>query len=151
MKLPIFVRADYTMIEAEKTLKDVTLQASLVVLAKGPLTDRLESVEEVNRFHQRAVPSLMGRWLMDMEKKRPAEVLDQLQDVCAFVKTKQVQGKPLSSAWLIQNATHIGTILNFKKRRPVDVKSAYNFAQAASGRTSDSQSVGRSVSQSVSK
>ena len=53
MKLPIFVRADYTMIEAEKTLKNVTLQAALVVLVKGPLTDRLESVEEVNRFHQR--------------------------------------------------------------------------------------------------
>ena len=61
MSLPIFVRSDFTMIEAEKTLKDVTLQAALVVLAKGPLQERLESVEEVNKFHQTAVPTLMGR------------------------------------------------------------------------------------------
>ena len=135
MKLPIFVRADYTVIEAEKTLKDVTLQAALEVVAKGPMTDRLESVEEVNKLPQRVVPSLMGRWLMDMEKKRPAEVLDQLQDVCAFVKSKQIHGKPLSTPWLIENAAHLDTILNFKKRRPADVKMAFNFAKSASGRT----------------
>ena len=68
-KLPIFVRADAAAVEAEKTLKDVNLTAALTVLAKGPLKERLGTDEAVVQLYKVAVPHILGKWLMNTEKK----------------------------------------------------------------------------------
>ena len=135
VSLPVFIRADFSIIECEKMLKDVSLQAAMDVLAMAPMTERLGSAECAGQLHRAAVPKIMGKWLMDMEKKKPEEVLDRLQDICTYVLRKQVDAKPLAGPWMKENLEHLLTILDYKKRRPDQIKAGHDFAVAASGRT----------------
>ena len=134
-KLPIFVRADAAAVEAEKTPKDVNLTAALTVLAKGPLKERLGTDEAVVQLHKVATPKIVGKWLMDTEKKAPDEFLHQLRDMCKFVVSKVVDGKPLGTPWLIENFEHLLFIPEQKTQRAENVKSAYLYVKVAEGRT----------------
>ena len=134
-KLPIFVRADAAAVEAEKTLKDVNLTAALTVLAKGPLKERLGTDESVVQLHKIVVPKIVGKWLMDTEKKAPDEVLHQLKDMWKFVVSTVVDGKPLGTPWPIENVEYLLCILEQKTQRAENVNNAYACVKAAAGRT----------------